>query len=95
MSNFLRWVSLTHTMRYHAHYHLAGEGHIYQGRFKSFPIQDDDHFLVVRRDVERNALGAELVDRSGLAWGPLWRSRQNLGPTPVLLSPWPIACLPG
>ncbi|MEM9366412.1 MAG: transposase [Planctomycetota bacterium] len=39
MSDFLRWVSLTHTMRYHAHYHTAGEGHVYQGRFKSFPVQ--------------------------------------------------------
>ena len=41
MSNFLRWVTLTHTQRYHAHYGTSGEGHVYQGRFKSFPIQDD------------------------------------------------------
>ena len=46
MSNFLRWVSLTHTMRLHAHRGTGGQGHVYQGRFKSFPIQDDDHFLV-------------------------------------------------
>ena len=31
MSSFLRWVTLTHTMRYHAHYNAAGEGHVYQG----------------------------------------------------------------
>jgi putative transposase len=31
---------------------------VYQGRFKSFPIQDDDHFYVVCRYVERNALRA-------------------------------------
>ncbi|MEY4179923.1 MAG: hypothetical protein RLY70_3497 [Planctomycetota bacterium] len=47
MSNFLRWVSLTHTMRLHAHYRTGGQGHVYQGRFKSFPIQDDEHFLLV------------------------------------------------
>ena len=41
MSDFLRWVSLTHTMRYHAHYGTAGQGHVYQGRFKSFPVQDE------------------------------------------------------
>src|SRR5688500_13976352 len=58
MSNFLRWVSLTHTMRYHAHYQTAGHGHIYQGRFKSFPVQNDEHFFVVCRYVERNALQA-------------------------------------
>ena len=65
MSNFLRWVSLTHTMRLHAHYRTGGQGHVYQGRFKSFPIQDDDHFLLVCRYVERNALRAGLVRRTG------------------------------
>jgi putative transposase len=44
MSNFLRWVSLTHTMRLHVHYRIGGQGHVYQGRFKSFPIPDDEHF---------------------------------------------------
>jgi putative transposase len=37
LSSFVRWLSNTHTQRYHAHYHTAGTGHIYQGRFKSFP----------------------------------------------------------
>ena len=53
MSHFLRWV--THTMRYHAHNHTAGEGHAYQGHFKSFLVQDDDHVLDLCRYVERNA----------------------------------------
>lgn len=64
MSGFLRWVSLTHTMRYHAHYQTAGEGHVYQGRFKSFPVQDDDHFHVLCRYVERNAKRAGLVEQA-------------------------------
>ena len=51
-------------MRYHAHRHSTGKGHLYQGRFKSFPIQDDEHFLVVCRYVERNALRAGLVDHA-------------------------------
>ena len=49
MSQYLRWVTATHTMRYHARYHTSGEGHVYQGRFKSFPIQDDGHFFTVCR----------------------------------------------
>ena len=61
MSRYLRWITATHTMRFHAHYHTAGEGHVYQGRFKSFPIQDDNHFLPVCRYVERNPLRAGLV----------------------------------
>ena len=35
MSKFMRWITATHTMRYRAHYHTLGEGHVYQGRFKS------------------------------------------------------------
>lgn len=65
MSRFMRWITATHTMRYHAHYHSSGEGHVYQGRFKSFPIQDDDHFHTVCRYVERNALRANLVALNG------------------------------
>ncbi len=91
MSHFLRWISLTHTMRFHAHYRTAGEGHVYQGRFKSFPIQNDGHFLTVCRYVERNARRTDLVRRAE-DWrrGSLWRWLQSVEPTPVLLSPWPM-----
>jgi putative transposase len=91
MSRFLRWVTATHTMRYHAHYHTSGTGHVYQGRFKSFPIQDDAHFLTVCRYVERNALRAKLTTRAeDWHWGSLWRWQQSVEPVPALLSPWPI-----
>lgn len=95
MSRFLRWITATHTMRYHAHYDTSGEGHVYQGRFKSFPIQDDGHFLAVCRYVERNALRAELVQRAeDWRWSSLWRWRQKVEPTPHLLSRWPIPRAP-
>ncbi len=88
MSDFLRWVSLTHTMRLHAHYHTTGEKHIYQGRFKSFPVQDDAHFLTVCRYVERNALRAGLVARAeDWKWGSLSRWLCQPEPDPKLLSP--------
>ena len=91
MSRFMRWISATHTMRYHAHYRSSGEGHVYQGRFKSFPIQDDTHFLTVCRYVERNALQAEMVRRAeDWRWGSLYRWLQNTEPDPKLLAPWPI-----
>jgi putative transposase len=82
-------------MRYHAHYHTSGEGHVYQGRFKSFPIQDDRHFLTVCRYVERNALRAEFVSRAeDWRWSSLWRWVQPSEPSPAVLSPWPIPRLP-
>jgi putative transposase len=43
----------------HARWHLAhdtvGTGPRYQGRFKSFPIAEGEHFTTVCRYVERNA----------------------------------------
>jgi putative transposase len=91
MSRFLRWVTATHTMRHHAHYHTSGEGHLYQGRYKSFPIQEDAHFLTICRYVERNALRAKLVKRAqDWRWGSLWRWQQKPEPVPRLLSNWPI-----
>ena len=61
---FTGWLTLTHTQRWHAHRQSTGSGHVYQGRFKSFPVQDDDHFCTVSRYVERNALRANLVERA-------------------------------
>ncbi|MCO6454261.1 MAG: transposase [Pirellulaceae bacterium] len=96
MGRLLRWVTATHTLRHHAQHDQMGEGHLYQARFKSFPVADDDHFLVVCRYVERNPLRAGLVRRSE-AWqyGSLWRWLQKAEPEPRLLSPWPIARTPG
>ena len=92
MGRLLRWVTATHTLRYHSHYQTAGEGHIYQSRFKSFPVASDEHFLVVCRYVERNPLRANLVDRAeDWQYGSLWRWAQGTEPPPTLLSPWPIA----
>ena len=72
MGRFGHCIGLTHTQRYHAHYHTAGEGPVYQGRLKSFPVQDDEHFLRVARYVERNAYSAGLCERpEAWQWGSL------------------------
>ena len=60
------------------------------------PSARDEHFFVVCRYVERNALRAELVDRAeDWRWGSLWRWQHRPEPDPKLLSPWPLARLPG
>jgi len=66
LSEWMRRLTVTHTQRWHAHHHAAGTGPIYhyQGRFKSSPIQDDEHLLTAWRYVERNALRAGLVERN-------------------------------
>jgi len=67
LSEFMRWLTVTHTQRWHAAGRTAGTGPLYQGRFKSFPIQEDEHLVTVLRYVERNPLRANLVERAE-AW---------------------------
>ncbi len=91
LSRFTGWLTLTHTQRWHAHRQSTGSGHVYQGRFKSFPVQDDQHFLTVCRYVERNALQANLVGRAeAWRWGSLWRWCCGDVEQKRLLSPWPV-----
>ena len=85
------WLTLTHTQRCHAHYHDVGAGHLYQGRFKSFPVAQDDHFLRLCRYVERNAARAGLVRRAEVwPWCSLGQRAQEPRPEKWLLSAWPV-----
>ena len=43
LSEFFRRLTVAHTMRWYAHYRTGGTGHLYRGRFKSFPNQSDSH----------------------------------------------------
>ena len=88
LAKFMRWLSTAHVRRHHAHYNSPG-GHLYQGRYKSFPIQEDLHLLTVLRYVESNPLRARLTKHAG-EW--LWSS-DSLRTTKLgreILSDWPI-----
>jgi putative transposase len=75
LSRFMQWLLTTHVRRYHRHYQSSG--HVWQGRFKAFPIQQDEHLLTVLRYIERNPLRAGLVARAE-DW--LWASlRERAG----------------
>ena len=93
LTSFVRWLTHTHTMRWHAHYHTSGTGHVYQGRFKAFPVETDEYFYAVARYVERNALRAELVPRAEeWRWSSLWRRQSGDAEAQSLLSSWPLPC---
>ena len=52
----------------------ARTGHLYQGRFKAFPIENDEYLLKVLRSVERNPLRANLVKQAeAWPWSSLWQ----------------------
>lgn len=88
VSDFFRRLTLTHTMRWHSHYQTGGTGHLYQGRFKSFPVQNDEHLLTVMRYVERNPLRAGLVELAETwRWGSAWARRQPAARRPWLAIP--------
>ena len=86
-SRFLRWVTATHTIRYHSRDCASGEAHADQGRDESFPIQDLDYFLTASRSVSRSALRAEFVSRAEeWDWGSPWRWSQAPESRPDLRS---------
>ena len=90
VSRFMHWLTSTHAVRWHAAHGSVGTGALYQGRFKSFPMQSDGHVLRACRYVERNALRAGLVARAeDWRWGSLWRRVH--GDCPRLLSPGPLS----
>jgi len=93
LSEFMRLLTVTHAQRWHAHRHSAGTGPVYQGRFKSFPIQEDRHAAMVLRYVERNPLRAGLLGTGARAedwrWSSLWRWHAGDDRQRSLLAPWP------
>ena len=62
LTEFMRWV--THTQRWHAAHGTSGTGHVYQGRFKSFPVQTSWRYVSLMQYVEANPLRAGIVERA-------------------------------
>lgn len=92
MSKFMQWLTLTHTQRWHQASNSKGSGHLYQGRYKSFLIQDDNHLISVIRYVERNALRAKLVKKAeNWSFSSLVRRLSKDARKMKLLSEWPIS----
>src|ERR1700760_1583093 len=65
--------------------HCRSSGPVWQGRFKAFPTQEDDHLLVVLRYIERNPLRAGLVQRAEeWEWSSLrWFATPERSPVPL------------
>jgi len=72
LSRGMQWFQTTHVRRYHRHY--GSSGHLWQGRYKSYLVADDDQLLTVVRYVEANPVRANMVD-SAAGW--LWSSHHQ------------------
>jgi putative transposase len=75
LSKGMHWFQSTHVRRYHRHY--GSSGHLWQGRYKCFAIDDSDQLLAVIRYVEANPVRAGMVD-SAADW-PWSSHRHRLG----------------
>jgi putative transposase len=92
IARWTQWLFATHARHYHEKYDTTG--HVWQGRFKAFLVQNDHYLLTVLRYVERNALSAKLVGcAEEWRWGSLsWRNATkpplSLAPPPIELPRW-------
>ena len=82
LAAYFSWLTNTHVKRYRSHYQ-GTSGHLYQGRYKSFPVQQDAYLLTLLRYVEANPLRAKLVRRAeDWKWSSLAKND--------LVDAWPI-----
>lgn len=94
VSVYMQWLLTTHAHRYRAL--RRDSGHVWQGRFKSFPVESDRQFVTLLRYVERNPVRAGLVERAETwPWSSLSQRVRNvaddrlLTASPVdLPNPW-------
>src|SRR5689334_11397366 len=49
LTAFMQWLTLTHAQRWRTSHGTVGYGPLYQGRFKAFAIQQDEHLETVLR----------------------------------------------
>lgn len=88
LGRWMQWLFTSHVRRYHRHYESSG--HVWQGRFKAFPIERDEHLLTVLRYVERNPLRAKLASRAeDWPWSSL--AGRLRGDSPAWLATSPVA----
>ena len=91
LSKSLQWLGTTHARRHHARKQTTGNGHLYQGRYKSFLVQNDVHLLTVLKYIERNPVRAGLVTKAEVwKWGSAFeringvlKGKKLLGESPV------------
>lgn len=85
----LHWLSTSHVRRHHTRKGTIGQGHLYQGTYKSFLVQTDMHLLTVLKYIERNAVRAKLC-KVAQAWkwcSAYRRCRSDARPGVLLAEP--------
>ena len=90
LSECMRLLTTTHARQYRTRTESIGYGHLYQGRYKSFPVASDRYLLTLIRYVEQNPLRARLVKKAqDWQWGSLWRREKGSAQQKKLLASLP------
>ena len=91
LAAFMQQLTTKHVRRWQLHRRRVGYGHVYQSRYKSFPVEEEEYFYQLVRYVERNAQCAGLVERAeAWRWSSLWRRSSGTPEQKQLLSVWPV-----
>ena len=78
LGEFMRWVTTTHVRQRRAQTETIGHGHLYQGTYKSFPVETERYLQQLMVYVEQNPLRAKLVSRTeDWQWSSLWRREHD------------------
>jgi putative transposase len=91
LAAFMQQLTTKHVRRWQLHRRRVGYGHVYQSRYKSFPVEKEEYFYQLARYVERNALRAGLIELAeSWKWSSLWRRTSGTPEQQQLLSDWPV-----
>lgn len=87
---FMHRLTNAHTRLVHVKTETIGAGHLYQGRYKSFIVSDDNYLLTIIKYVERNPVRAHLTEKcEDWQWGSAYRRIRGTPAQRKLLDPSP------
>ena len=91
MGIFMHWLTTTHVRHHRVATKSIGGGHLYQGTYKSFPVEKSEYLTTLIRYVEQNPLRAKLVKRAeDWKYSSLYRRMKGTPKQKKLLAKLPI-----
>ena len=70
ISDVIKWISISYAQYYNIKYEHSG--HLFQGRFRSEPVDDWDYFVTLLRYIHQNPVAGGLVGRVKDYWWSSW-----------------------
>jgi putative transposase len=91
MGEFMRWITTTHVRQRRAMTETIGYGSLYQGAYKSFPVETEHYLQQLMVYVEQNPLRAKLVQKAeDWQWSSLYRREKGTVQQQKLLADLPV-----